>query len=172
MSASDPNTTIYMTDPASTIKNKVNKHAFSGGGGNGSAEEQRKFGGNPDVDISFQYLGFFEEDDELLARLADEYRAGKLLSGELKKMCIEKLQEFVTGFQKVRLSRIVSTPLSFSLTSNPDPAISPPLKRRAAVTDDITRSFMDKTRAIDPSPANKVVVQADGTAVAAASAAA
>lgn len=34
MSASDPNTTIYMTDTAANIKNKVNKHAFSGGGGN------------------------------------------------------------------------------------------------------------------------------------------
>jgi tryptophanyl-tRNA synthetase len=144
MSASDPNTTIYMTDAAGTIKNKVNKHAFSGGGGNvrnpspssplcfspmwrvramektltahlaatlasfslmtlqGSAEEQRKYGGNPDVDISFQYLGFFEEDDALLDQLAEDYRAGRLLSGELKKRCIEKLQGFVAGFQEVR----------------------------------------------------------------------
>jgi phosphatidylserine decarboxylase len=43
-------------------------------------------------------------------------------------------------------------------------------QRRAAVTDEITRSFMDKTRPIDPNPANKVVVQADGVAVAASKA--
>jgi tryptophanyl-tRNA synthetase len=68
----------------------------------GSAEEQRKYGGNPAVDISFQYLGFFEEDDALLDQLAEDYRAGRLLSGELKKRCIEKLQGFVAGFQEVR----------------------------------------------------------------------
>lgn len=107
----------------------------------GSAEEQRKFGGNPDVDISFQYLGFFEEDDALLARLAADYRAGTLLSGELKKLCIAKLQEFVVGFQE----------------------------RRKEVTDEVTRKFMDKERRIAPEPTNKVVVQADGVAIAAAS---
>jgi hypothetical protein len=40
------------------------------------------------------------------------------------------------------------------------------LQRRAAVTDDLTRSFMDKNRSIDPAPSKKVVVQ-DGLAVAA-----
>lgn len=37
------------------------------------------------------------------------------------------------------------------------------------MTDDLTRAFMDKTRPIDPAPTNKVVVQADGVAVAASS---
>ena len=32
-------------------------------------EEHRKFGGNPDVDVSFQYLRFFEEDDAVIARI-------------------------------------------------------------------------------------------------------
>ena len=70
MSASDPNSSIYMTDSAAQIKNKMNKHAFSGGGGDGSEKAQRELGGNPDVDIAFQYLSFFEDDDELLERTA------------------------------------------------------------------------------------------------------
>jgi len=41
-----------------------------------------------------------------------EYREGKLLSGQLKKMCVEKLQAFVAGFQQVRRT-LSSFPLSF-----------------------------------------------------------
>lgn len=70
MSASDPNSSIYMTDTAAQIKNKMNKHAFSGGGGDGSEKAQRELGGNPDVDIAFQYLSFFEDDDDLLEKTA------------------------------------------------------------------------------------------------------
>jgi hypothetical protein len=49
------------------IKNKINKYAFSGGGA--TVEEHRKNGGNCDVDISYQYLTFFLEDDEKLEKI-------------------------------------------------------------------------------------------------------
>jgi tryptophanyl-tRNA synthetase len=68
MSASDPNSAIYMTDTPNQIKNKINKHGFSGG--RETEELHRKYGGNPDVDVPFQYLSFFEEDDEKLAQIA------------------------------------------------------------------------------------------------------
>lgn len=68
MSASDPNSAIYMTDTPNQIKNKINKHGFSGG--RETEELHRKYGGNPDVDVAFQYLSFFEEDDEKLAQIA------------------------------------------------------------------------------------------------------
>lgn len=32
-------------------------------------EEHRKYGGNPDVDVSFMYLTFFLEDDERLEKI-------------------------------------------------------------------------------------------------------
>ena len=67
MSASDPNTSIYVTDTAKQIKNKINKYAFSGGGA--TVEEHKEKGGNCDVDISYQYLTFFLEDDERLAQI-------------------------------------------------------------------------------------------------------
>jgi len=57
MSASDPNTTIYLTDSVKQVKNKINKHAFSGG--RTTIEEHRELGGNCDIDISYQYLTFF-----------------------------------------------------------------------------------------------------------------
>lgn len=56
-----------MTDTEKMIKNKINKSAFSGGGA--TAEEHREKGGNPDVDVAFQYLTFFLEDDDELARV-------------------------------------------------------------------------------------------------------
>ena len=49
------------------VKNKVNKYAFSGGGA--TVEEHRANGGNCDVDISYQYLTFFLQDDAKLAQI-------------------------------------------------------------------------------------------------------
>ena len=69
MSASDPNSTIYMTDTPNQIKNKINRHGFSGG--RETEEEHRRLGGDPDVDVSYQYLSFFLEDDEELQKLYD-----------------------------------------------------------------------------------------------------
>ncbi|KAI5454976.1 tryptophan--tRNA ligase [Naganishia albida] len=127
MSASDANTAIYMSDTPNQIKNKINKHGFSGG--RETEELHRKYGGNPDVDVAFQYLSFFEEDDEKLAQIAADYRAGTLLSGQLKAMSIKALQEEVKSFQE----------------------------RRAAITPEIHRAFMDPTRKIDPTPSKAAV---------------
>lgn len=69
MSASDTSTSIYMTDTPNQIKNKVNKHGFSGG--QETEEEHRRLGGNTDVDVSYQYLSFFLEDDEELAKIGE-----------------------------------------------------------------------------------------------------
>ena len=32
-------------------------------------EEHRQFGGNPDIDVSYQYLTFFLEDDQRLTQI-------------------------------------------------------------------------------------------------------
>jgi tryptophanyl-tRNA synthetase len=67
MSASDPNSSIYLSDTAQQIKNKIKRYAFSGG--QETMEEHRRLGGNPDVDVAYQYLGFFLEDDEQYEKL-------------------------------------------------------------------------------------------------------
>ncbi|CAR26297.1 hypothetical protein ZYGR_0H01060 [Zygosaccharomyces rouxii] len=100
MSASDDTSAIFMTDTPKQIQKKINKYAFSGG--QVSMEQHRELGGNPDIDVAYQYLSFFKDDDELLARLAKDYKSGDLLSGEMKKECIGVLQEFVKGFQERR----------------------------------------------------------------------
>lgn len=100
MSASDDTTAIFMTDTPKQIQKKINKYAFSGG--QVTIEDHRKHGGNPDVDVAYQYLSFFKDDDELLKECYDKYKSGELLSGEMKKMCIETLQGFVRSFQERR----------------------------------------------------------------------
>jgi len=101
MSSSDANSYIALSDSASEVKNKINKYAFSGG--RDTLEEHRKKGGNPDVDVSFQYLKFFfEEDDKKLAEIERNYRSGKLTTGELKKYTIEKINNFLKEHQERR----------------------------------------------------------------------
>ncbi|KAK6638999.1 Tryptophan--tRNA ligase, cytoplasmic [Polyplax serrata] len=100
MSASDPNSSIFLTDTAKQIKNKINKYAFSGG--QATIEEHRELGGNCDVDISYQYLTFFLEDDEKLMQIKKDYTSGQLLTGELKKILIDTLQPLVAAHQEQR----------------------------------------------------------------------
>jgi len=101
MSSSDPSSYIALTDTPEEVKKKINKYAFSGG--RDTLEEHRKLGGNPDVDISFQYLKiFFEQDDKKLEKIYKDYKSGKLLSGELKQLLADKLSVFLKEHQKKR----------------------------------------------------------------------
>ncbi|KAI9843480.1 MAG: tryptophan--tRNA ligase [Sclerophora amabilis] len=100
MSASVDSSAIFMSDTPKNIEKKINKYAFSGG--QATITEQRELGGNPDVDVSYQYLSFFSDDDDELEAVRQSYVKGDLLTGELKKKCIVKLQEFVKGFQERR----------------------------------------------------------------------
>ena len=101
MSASEEKGTIYTTDTPDIVKKKINKFAFSGG--QPDIEQHRKLGGNPDIDVSYQYLRiFFEQDDNKLKKIYEDYKSGKLLSGELKAILIEKINEFLKTHQEKR----------------------------------------------------------------------
>lgn len=101
MSSSDPTSFIAMTDTPQEVETKINKYAFSGG--QATIEEHRKIGGNPDIDVSFQYLRmFFEPDDKKLQKIYDDYKSGKMLTGELKQILIEKINSFLKEHQKKR----------------------------------------------------------------------
>lgn len=112
MSASNPNSKIDMSDTPNQIKNKINRHAFSGG--QESIELHRELGGNPDVDVAYQYLTYFEEEDSKIEKFYKDYKAGTLSTGEMKRECIAVVQGFVKEFQE----------------------------RRKLVTDDVLREFM------------------------------
>ncbi|MEM7826018.1 MAG: tryptophan--tRNA ligase [Candidatus Aenigmatarchaeota archaeon] len=100
MSSSEKQTAIFTIDDEETVREKIMKYAFSGG--QPTVEEHRKKGGNPDIDVSYQWLTFFEEDDEKLKKIREDYQTGRLLSGELKEILIEKLNSFLKEHQKKR----------------------------------------------------------------------
>jgi len=100
MSASSENSAIYLSDTPKQIKNKVNKHAFSGGGA--TLEEQREHGANLDVDVPYQWLRFMLDDDDEFDRITRDYASGEMLTGEVKKVLIELLQRVVAEHQEAR----------------------------------------------------------------------
>ena len=100
MSSSDPNSAIFLTDTANQIKKKVNKFAFSGGQAN--IEDHRKLGANLEVDVSYNYLKFFLEDDEKLADIGNKYSKGEMLTSEVKNILIDILQKIVGDHQNAR----------------------------------------------------------------------
>eukprot|EP01104_Vermistella_antarctica_P020317 TRINITY_DN8657_c0_g1_i1.p1 TRINITY_DN8657_c0_g1~~TRINITY_DN8657_c0_g1_i1.p1 ORF type:complete len:448 (+),score=108.26 TRINITY_DN8657_c0_g1_i1:30-1346(+) len=112
MSSSIPNSAILLTDTDKDVKVKINKHAFSGG--QETLELQREKGANLELDVPYQYLTFFLEDDDRLAEIARDYSSGKLLTGEVKAELIGVV---------VRLLKILRD-------------------SRAAVTEDVVDSFL------------------------------
>ena len=101
MSAFSENVTVHTTDTPDAIRKKINKYAFSGG--QTDIEQHRKIGGNPDIDVSYQYLRiFFEPDDNKLKSIYDDYKSGKMLTGELKGILIEKINTFLEINQEKR----------------------------------------------------------------------
>ena len=54
-----------------------------------------------DVPYLFLYY-FFEESDERVEQLAEEYREGSLLSGELKEVAAERIADFLEDHQERR----------------------------------------------------------------------
>ena len=101
MSASESQSTIYTIDTPEEVEKKIKKYAFSGG--QATIEEHRRLGGNPDIDVSYQWLRMlFEPDDRKLQKIHDDYKSGKLLTGELKQILIEKVNSFLKEHQKNR----------------------------------------------------------------------
>ena len=100
MSSSDPNSSILVSDTPAAIKTKINKYAKTGGGM--SIEEHRAKGCDLSVDVPFQYLTFFLEDDERLEEIRVKYGKGELLSGEVKAELIQVMQQFTKKIQDAR----------------------------------------------------------------------
>jgi tryptophanyl-tRNA synthetase len=135
MSASAASTTIMVSDSSADIASKVKRYAFSGG--QDSVERHRELGANLDVDVAYNYLRFFLEDDDELAsvgqrfllfasvcvafvhygfivQIATEYGAGRMLTSQVKQRLIDVLVPMVEKHKAAR----------------------------AAVTDDIVKRFM------------------------------
>ncbi len=100
MSSSQPKTTLFLRDDIAAVEKKI-KRAFSGG--QATVEEHRRLGGNPDVDVAYQYMMyFFEEDDAYLAEVNAAFRSGQLLAGEMKQLCIDRATAWMKELHEMR----------------------------------------------------------------------
>jgi tryptophanyl-tRNA synthetase len=108
MSASNPNSNITLTDKPNEIKNKIRKHAFSGGGA--TQELHREHGGNPDVDIAYLYLSYFEEDDSKMQRLADVSETHVMLANKRRSTVPARSRPSSSRTSALTSSRVSSPP--------------------------------------------------------------
>jgi tryptophanyl-tRNA synthetase len=100
MSASEPETSIFVTDPPQVVKHKV-WNAFTGG--KETAAEQRKTGGDPSICTIFQYfLYLFEDDDKKLTQREKQCRAGETLCGDCKAELTERINKFLAEHRRKR----------------------------------------------------------------------
>jgi len=88
MSASKPETAVFVTDRPKEIKKKI-WSALTGG--QPTVEEQRKKGGNPDKCVVFQWLQAFVLTTKEAEELRERCKRGEQLCGECKKMLYKGL---------------------------------------------------------------------------------
>ena len=99
-SSSGIEASIFLTDDAKTIREKVIKNAFSGG--RQTLKEHRQFGGDVLIDIPCQYLKYFEYDDKKLEEYHSKFAKGELTSTEIKNILADKLAEIIIKHQEER----------------------------------------------------------------------
>lgn len=120
MSSTDnANATLFLDMDPNDVKKTIKRHAFSGG--RDTLEQHRELGGDIRVDICYQYLTYFLEDDAELERIANEYSDGTMTSGELKEYTAEIVSEVIRKHQEAK----------------------------AAVTDEVVEHFFNTDRILD-----------------------
>lgn len=88
------------------------------------------------ADESLPDLSYFEDDDEKLKQVEESYRKGEMMTGELKKMAITLLQEYVGEFQTQRkevteeIMRQYMTPRKLEYKGNPNPKPKQPKEKK------------------------------------------
>jgi tryptophanyl-tRNA synthetase len=103
MSSSDSNSAIFLTDTQAEIERKIKAHAFSGG--QDTKEKQRELGADLEVDVSYQWLRFFLEDDDELESIGKDYSTGQgeyWSTGKVKEKLIKVCQDLVAKHQERR----------------------------------------------------------------------
>ena len=105
---------IYLNDSIKVITKKINK-SFSGG--KKTIEEHRKYGGDPEIDVSCKYLSSFFLNKSESKKLFEDYKKGILLSSDIKKMLSDKLVDFINNFQK-RLKQVNQQDLENCILKN------------------------------------------------------
>jgi len=96
MSASIKDSCIFLTEKPE-IANKKIQRAYTGG--SVSAEYQRKKGGVPEICPLYALQKYHFLNIEEAKKVANDYRAGKIMSGDFKKITIKYVEEYLKEHQ-------------------------------------------------------------------------
>ncbi|GMH95120.1 hypothetical protein TrST_g3253 [Triparma strigata] len=119
MSSSDDSSAIFLTDDSDEIARKIKSYAYSGG--QETSKLQKEKGANLEMDVSYQWLRFFLDDDAELEKIGKDYGSG---SGEF----------WATGMVKNRLIGILQE------------MVKKHQERRAKVTNEVVREWMEERK--------------------------
>src|SRR3990167_1388742 len=98
MSKSSPDSCIELPEDLTSVKKKIMR-AFTGG--RATLEEHRRLGAEVEKCMVFELLKqHLVEDDKELDKIYQEYKSGKMTSGEIKQLCYEKMEKFLNNFVK------------------------------------------------------------------------
>lgn len=86
MSSSRPDSAIFLDETEQTLKKKIQK-SFSGG--RDTAEEHKRLGGRPDIDVAFRLIQLFNTEPATTAQIREQYASGQMLTGQIKKLACE-----------------------------------------------------------------------------------
>lgn len=101
MSSSRPRDAIMLNDGPEDVRKKVMERAYSGG--QVTKKEHREKGANLSVDVAYQWLkNLFLEDDKKLEEIGRKYSNGEMLTGEVKEILVDKINEFLEEHRKRR----------------------------------------------------------------------
>ena len=92
-----PSKAVFLSDTPKEIHDKIIKFTFSGG--QDTKELHRKNGGNTEVDVPYQWLKHFMEDDDELLAIKQKYESGEMLTSEIKKICADVVTKVVLDHQ-------------------------------------------------------------------------
>ncbi|MFH1511439.1 MAG: tryptophan--tRNA ligase, partial [Candidatus Woesearchaeota archaeon] len=96
MSKSNPDSVIELPEDVKSAQRKIRKALT---GGRATIEEHKRLGAEVEKDMVFELLKFhLIEDDLELQRIHDEYKAGIMLSGEIKQIACDRIAVFMEKF--------------------------------------------------------------------------
>ncbi len=98
MSKSHPESAIDIPDDVAQVKKKIRR---AKSGGRDTLEEHRRKGGIPEQDMAFELLKqHLIENDAELNRIYSAYKSGQMTTTELKDIACERMETFMTDFEK------------------------------------------------------------------------
>ena len=100
MSSSKADATIFLTDDKETLRRKIMTSCKSGA--DPDPEVHKKKGGNANEDIAYQYLRYFEMDDDKLEKIRKDFTSGELSANGIKEILVEKVWELM---EKIQVNR-------------------------------------------------------------------